>query len=36
MDRLRAMRHVVDRVLLCRCTDLSECGRIASGVMDFR
>lgn len=36
MDRLRAMRQVVDRVLLCRCTDLSECGRIAAAVMDSR
>lgn len=36
MDRLRAMRQVVDRVLLCQCTDLSECGRIAAAVMDSR
>ena len=36
MDRLRAMRQVVDRVLLCRCADLSECGRIAAAVMDSK
>jgi DNA-binding transcriptional MerR regulator len=36
MGRLRAMRQVVDRVLLCRCADLSECGRIAAAVMDSK
>ena len=34
MDRIRAMRQVVDRVLQCRCADLSECGRIAASVME--
>jgi MerR family redox-sensitive transcriptional activator SoxR len=29
MNRLQAMRQVLDRVLQCNCTDLSECGRIA-------
>jgi MerR family transcriptional regulator, redox-sensitive transcriptional activator SoxR len=29
MDRLRAMRQVLERVMDCRCADLSECGRIA-------
>jgi predicted N-acetyltransferase YhbS len=36
MDRLRTMRQLIDRVLLCRCTDLSECGRIASAVTDSK
>jgi MerR family redox-sensitive transcriptional activator SoxR len=34
MDRLRAMRQVVDRVLQCHCADLSECGRIAASVVE--
>lgn len=35
MDRLRAMRQVVDRVFQCRCVELSECGRIAASVMEL-
>jgi hypothetical protein len=34
MDRLRAMRQVVDRILQCHCADLSECGRIAASVVE--
>lgn len=32
--QLVAMRRVVDRVLHCRCVDLTECGRIAASVME--
>ncbi|MGH9631430.1 MAG: MerR family transcriptional regulator [Bryobacteraceae bacterium] len=32
--RLNAMRRVVDRVLQCQCIELSECGRIATSVME--
>jgi MerR family transcriptional regulator, redox-sensitive transcriptional activator SoxR len=31
--RLKAMRRLVNRVLLCGCADLSECGRIADSVL---
>ena len=34
MARLRAMRRLVDRVLECRCVELTDCGRIASAVME--
>ncbi len=34
MDRLRAMRQVVDRVLQCNCVDLSECGRLAASALE--
>jgi MerR family transcriptional regulator, redox-sensitive transcriptional activator SoxR len=32
MERLKAMRKLVDRVLQCRCVDLAECVRIAAVV----
>lgn len=33
MARLRAMRRVVDRVLNCKCTELPECGRMATSII---
>src|SRR6185436_15983148 len=30
ITRLKVMRRVVDRVLNCRCTELTECGRLAA------
>ena len=35
MSRLRAMSNVLDRLLLCQCADLSDCGRRAESVMQF-
>jgi hypothetical protein len=32
--RLKAMRRLVDRVLECQCIELTECGRVASSVME--
>jgi MerR family transcriptional regulator, redox-sensitive transcriptional activator SoxR len=32
--RLKAMRRLVDRVVQCRCLDLTECGRIAASLME--
>jgi len=34
MARLRAMRRLVDRVVECRCVEMSDCGRIASSLME--
>lgn len=34
MDRLRVMRQVVDRLSQCRCVELSECGRLATTVLE--
>ena len=34
MARLRTMRQLVDRVLQCKCVELSDCGRIAASVME--
>jgi MerR family redox-sensitive transcriptional activator SoxR len=31
--RLKAMRRLVDRVMLCQCTELGECGRRAASVL---
>jgi len=36
MDRLKAMRQLVGRVLKCQCTDLLDCGRIAASVMGLK
>ncbi len=33
ISRLKAMRRLVNRVLECKCAELSECGRIAASVM---
>jgi MerR family redox-sensitive transcriptional activator SoxR len=33
LERLEAMRQLVDRVRQCQCADLSNCGRIAGLVM---
>lgn len=33
MAKLRAMRRLVNQVLRCECLELSECGRIASSVI---
>ena len=33
MERLRAMRRVLDRVARCRCMELIECGRMAASAM---
>jgi MerR family redox-sensitive transcriptional activator SoxR len=35
-SRLNAMRAVIDRVALCQCADLAECGRLAASVMHAR
>ena len=35
MARLRTMRQLVDRVLKCRCAELSDCGRIATSIMGW-
>ena len=32
--RLKAMRRLVDRVMQCRCLELTECGRIAASLME--
>jgi MerR family redox-sensitive transcriptional activator SoxR len=32
--RLKTMRRLVDRVVQCRCLELTECGRIAASVME--
>ena len=32
--RLRATRRLVDRVVECRCVEMSDCGRIASSLME--
>jgi DNA-binding transcriptional MerR regulator len=34
MARLRAMRRLVDRVVECRCVEMSDCGRIAYSLME--
>jgi MerR family redox-sensitive transcriptional activator SoxR len=34
MNRLRAMRQVLDRVLQCNCVELSECGRVAASATE--
>lgn len=33
ITRVKDMRRLINRVLQCRCTDLSECGRIARDVL---
>jgi MerR family redox-sensitive transcriptional activator SoxR len=34
IERLKAMKRLVDRVLQCQCVALTECGRIAAAVME--
>lgn len=34
INQLKAMRRVVDRVLACKCADLSDCGRMAASVIE--
>jgi MerR family transcriptional regulator, redox-sensitive transcriptional activator SoxR len=36
LSRLNAMRAVIDRVALCQCADLAECGRLAAAGMGVR
>ncbi|MBI2689053.1 MAG: MerR family transcriptional regulator [Acidobacteria bacterium] len=33
--KLRAMQHVVERVLQCQCCELAECGRMAERAMEM-
>lgn len=32
--QLKAMRRLLDQVMTCRCAELTDCGRLASYVMD--